>query len=94
MKRLDRGIVLVGEDNAGANEALTILLGMSGYFAIGAKDGHAALTMLRAGLRPSVIVLDLMMPFVDGWEVLREMCGVPLVFVQLTPLMSPDRPSG
>ena len=72
MKRLDRGVVLVVEDNAATNEALTVLLGMSGHFAIGATDGHAALTMLRAGLRPSVIVLDLTMPFVDGWELLRE----------------------
>src|SRR5262245_42729303 len=72
MGQLDRSAVLIVEDNASTNEALTILLNMCGYFAISANNGHEALTMLRSGLRPAVIVLDLMMPFVDGWEVLRE----------------------
>jgi len=77
MGQLDRCPVLVVEDNASTNEALTILLSMCGYFAISANNGHEALTMLRAGLRPAVIVLDLMMPFVDGWEVLRETAADP-----------------
>ena len=70
MGRPDDGIVLVVDDNADTNDALTTILEYRGYRPVPAYDGHDALSQLRAGLRPAVIVLDLAMPFMDGWTFL------------------------
>ena len=45
---------------------------MEGYQPVGAEHGRAGLDRLLAGLRPTVILLDLMMPVMDGWEFLAE----------------------
>ena len=60
------GVVLVVDDNADTNEALRAILDLRGYESAAAFDGRDALTQLRAGLRPAVIVLDLAMPNLDG----------------------------
>ena len=60
--------VLVVDDDRSVIDALTELLESEGYKVAAARDGRAALTRLRNGLRPSVILLDLMMPGMDGWD--------------------------
>jgi CheY-like chemotaxis protein len=72
MGRQDGGVILVVDDNADTNEALTTILEYRGYRPVSAYDGHEALSQLRVGLRPSVIVLDLAMPFMDGWTFLAK----------------------
>jgi len=53
----------------------------------GAANGRAALDMMRDGIRPSIILLDLMMPGMNGWDFrsaqLRdpELSAVPVVVV-------------
>ena len=42
-----------------------------------AKNGADALTQLRAGTRPGLVLLDLMMPVMNGWEFLNELAKVP-----------------
>ena len=44
------------------------LLEAEAYEVIESGDGGDALARLRVGARPSVILLDLMMPRVDGWQ--------------------------
>jgi CheY-like chemotaxis protein len=63
-----RGIVLVVEDDSALRNAVSELLESEGLTVVAAGDGREALTLLRAGLRPSVIVLDLTMPGMDGWD--------------------------
>jgi CheY-like chemotaxis protein len=60
--------VLVVDDDAGLREALREHLETEGYPVVEAANGLAALQRLRNGLRPSAIVLDLMMPVMDGWD--------------------------
>ena|SRR5205809_682025 len=60
--------VLVVDDDRSVIDALTELLESEGYKVAAARDGRAALTRLRNGLRPHVILLDLMMPGMDGWD--------------------------
>jgi CheY-like chemotaxis protein len=60
--------VLVVDDDRAVIEALTEMLESDGYDVVAARDGIAALNRLRSGLRPSVILLDLMMPRMDGWD--------------------------
>ena len=63
---LDR--VLVVDDDASFRGALREYLETEGYSVSEAANGLAALGRLRGGLRPSVIVFDLMMPVMDGWD--------------------------
>ena len=57
--------------------ALTELLASEGYKVTAAADGGEALETLRAGLRPAVILLDLMMPNCDGWDFRRAQLEDP-----------------
>src|SRR5262249_29965655 len=69
----DETVVLVVEDEEGMRDAIAVVLGQRGFSVRKAAHGAQALAMLRAGLRPHVIVLDLRMPVVDGWTVLVEL---------------------
>ena len=59
--------VLVVEDDDDVREALLFLLEDEGVHAVGATDGRDALEKIENGLRPALILLDLMMPVMDGW---------------------------
>jgi CheY-like chemotaxis protein len=60
--------VLVIDDDRDIASGLTELIEAHGYEVISAADGRAALEKLRLGLRPDVIVLDVLMPGMDGWD--------------------------
>jgi signal transduction histidine kinase len=60
--------VMLVEDDLGSGEALAQLLDSNGYEVDRCTDGHEALRHLRRGTRPDVILLDLMMPNLNGWE--------------------------
>ncbi len=63
--------VLVVDDEPDLVEILTALLNERGFSASGASDGAEALEIIRS-VRPDVILLDLEMPRVTGWEVLQQ----------------------
>jgi len=79
--------VLVVDDDSAVLDGLTELLESEGYRVATARDGWSALEKLRGGLKPSVILLDLMMPAMDGWdfrqEQLRddELKNIPVVII-------------
>jgi two-component system chemotaxis response regulator CheY len=60
--------VLIVDDDTDLRSALTELLEEEGYAVEGAADGRDALAKLRGGLRPALILLDLMMPGMNGWD--------------------------
>ena len=60
--------VLIVDDERAIVEALSDLLESEGYSVATATDGREALEQLLGGLRPCLIVLDLMMPRMDGWD--------------------------
>jgi CheY-like chemotaxis protein len=61
-------LVMVIDDDASIRETLCELLEEEGYPAVGAANGRDALAALRAGPLPCLILLDLMMPVMNGWE--------------------------
>ena len=69
------GAVLLVEDDADVRNAVCDLLGSEGLTVVAARDGREALDLLLAGLRPSVIVLDLTMPRMDGWDFRQAQMG-------------------
>jgi DNA-binding response OmpR family regulator len=66
------GTILVVEDEADLVWVIRFNLEMEGYRTFVAPNGEAALEMLAAD-PPDVMLLDLMMPVMDGWTVLEEM---------------------
>ena len=64
--------ILIIEDDSGSREALAELLAAEGYVVTTAENGAEALAYLRTGHRPGIILLDLMMQGVDGWDFRAE----------------------
>ena len=60
--------VLIIEDDAAVLEALREVLEDEGHEVLVAANGREALSRLRSGKRPDLILLDLMMPVMSGWE--------------------------
>ena len=81
------GSILIVDDDADIRDALDACLVVEGYEVHTAEHGKAALDMIEFGLRPSVILLDLMMPVMNGYEFLDEChrnprcVGVPVIIV-------------
>jgi two-component system cell cycle sensor histidine kinase/response regulator CckA len=67
-KRASGRSLLVVEDDADIREALDGLLSMEGFRVAGCSNGREALDWLRASPKPDIILLDLMMPVMDGWQ--------------------------
>ncbi|WP_267425913.1 response regulator [Methylobacterium sp. GC_Met_2] len=79
-------LVLVIDDEANQRELMTRFLERQRFAVRTAGDGRTGLEMARA-LRPRAILLDVMMPEMDGWSVLAalkadpELAGIPVVMV-------------
>ena len=69
--RRDRPVLVVDDDVA-VRELVRRMLEQEGYTVVEAENGRAALERLRDGA-PGVILLDLMMPEMDGFEFLTEL---------------------
>ena len=67
-KRASGRSLLVVEDDADIREALDGLLSMEGFRVAGCSNGREALDWLRTSPKPDIILLDLMMPVMDGWQ--------------------------
>ncbi|XYI00123.1 response regulator [Sorangium sp. So ce1128] len=71
--------ILVIEDDQGVMSALIEVLSDEGYEVMTAANGAEALAMLREGPPPSLIVLDLMMPVMDGYAFRAEQLRTPAI---------------
>jgi two-component system, OmpR family, response regulator CpxR len=90
--------VLLVEDDLDVRDVLQDLLEDRGYDVIPAENGKQALEYLCLdSARPDVVILDLMMPLVTGWQVLETMRADPRlarVPVVVLTAVTRDRPSG
>lgn len=93
--------VLVVEDEDDTRDALIDLLRWEGFAAQGAANGVDALRLLHRGRRPQIILLDLRMPLMDGWELCQVLHASPdprfseipiaIVTAQSEPALLPER---
>jgi DNA-binding response OmpR family regulator len=75
--------ILVVEDEPSVGEVVSLYLRRAGYAVSVAKDGKTALENLDRQA-PALVVLDLMLPGVDGWEItrrLRERGDTPIIIL-------------
>jgi CheY-like chemotaxis protein len=83
---LGRNILLV-EDDEIVRRAIQMVLEWEGYQVGCAVNGQEALDQLRAGYRPSLILLDVMMPVLDGEQFRRaqlndpDLASIPVIVV-------------
>jgi len=73
---MSKGRILVVDDEIYIVHILDFSLGMEGYEVLTALDGEQALERLKSD-KPDLIVLDIMMPKVDGYEVCRTIKSNP-----------------
>lgn len=64
--------LLIVDDNADARDMLKELLELRGYVVETARDGLDALEILQNSPLPELILVDLLMPLMSGWELIAE----------------------
>jgi CheY-like chemotaxis protein len=94
-----QSVILVVEDEAESRDTLRELLELEGYTVKTAANGRAALEVLET-IEPCVVLLDLVMPIMDGWQVIDRLRAdgrlakmkVLVIYVRQAP--SARRPAG
>jgi two-component system, OmpR family, response regulator VicR len=71
MTEMSRRVVYI-EDEQEMIDLVRLILGRKGYDVIGANGGRAGLDLVRQ-THPDLVLLDLMMPDLDGWDVYQQM---------------------
>ena len=64
--------VLVADDDASLRRLICDIVRQQGYEPVEAADGQQAIDLFFSGVEPGLVILDVMMPVYDGWEVLKE----------------------
>ncbi|MBQ2925445.1 MAG: response regulator, partial [Ruminiclostridium sp.] len=75
--------VLIVEDDSNIAELVNLYLKKEGYETMVAEDGGKALDLYRA-FRPDLVLLDIMLPVMDGWTVcskIRETDSTPIIML-------------
>ena len=83
MQPLTRPLLLLAEDDDDTRETIATLLSDAGYEVLPVRHGGEAVKALEGGARPQVIVLDLVMPVMNGWRFWDWLQESPFVKVPL-----------
>ena len=90
---LSRKRVMLVEDEKPVRDALTEVLEIHGYDVIDAGNGQEALEKLRRMTPPDIIILDLRMPVMDGWEFrMRQKTEVAFADTPVVAISADDTP--
>ena len=71
-----RRLALVIDDDADTRDVYALVLALEGCLVAQARGGHDGLQQARV-LVPDIIITDLTMPIMDGWETIRRLRGDP-----------------
>jgi two-component system, chemotaxis family, chemotaxis protein CheY len=90
--------VVIVDDDLDVREALEMVVGLAGFPVVACPHGGVALAHLRGASDPCIVILDLMMPVIDGWEVLEVVQAENLLplsrILVLTASRDPALPDG
>jgi chemosensory pili system protein ChpA (sensor histidine kinase/response regulator) len=81
----DPPLVMIVDDDEQIREALRDVLEHEGFAVVEAANGHEALTYLTTHPPPAVVLFDLSMPVMDGWELAQRLrsdartAGIPMI---------------
>jgi CheY-like chemotaxis protein len=96
-----RPLVLVVDDDDAIREGLSDLLEDAGFATVGARHGLEALKVLATiPVAPTFILLDLMMPVMDGWAFCdsrgrsRTLSEIPVIAISAVEISESNRPAG
>ena len=87
MSSPQRHVILYVEDEIDTRDAVTFALQHEGFNVFGAANGQTALDYLRSNPPPCLILLDLMVPVMDGWQFMAvrardpDLLAIPVVIV-------------
>jgi CheY-like chemotaxis protein len=93
-----RSPILIVEDDDELRDVLALALQSVGYEVTTVRNGWEALEFLRKGHVPAVILLDLMMPVMSGWEFCQaqqadpELAEIPVLVMSSVARMDPQSP--
>jgi CheY-like chemotaxis protein len=79
--------IMIAEDDAFIGDIYEVKLKDAGYNVVLASNGREAIEKLEAGLRPNIMLLDIVMPYMDGFDVLEavnqrdDWKGIPIVLL-------------
>lgn len=88
--------ILIVEDDSAIRETLVMLLSSEGYAVQGAANGEVALSVLKRDAAFGMILLDLLMPTMNGWEFRAiqsadpALSGIPVVVMTANPRPIPE----
>lgn len=85
--------VLVVDDDPSIRSTVSVVLEHHGYSVTGAADGAECLEQLRAGFR-GILLMDVMMPRMDGWETIRAIIDEDLLRDNLLCMLTVVRAPG
>jgi CheY-like chemotaxis protein len=74
--------ILVVDDDRAIRELMKFALECEGYLVVTLSDGSETLRMLATMPEPCIVLMDLMMPGVDGWAVCRQLEAEPELLVR------------
>jgi CheY-like chemotaxis protein len=83
--------VLLVDDDPDIREIVTLVLRLNNLSVVTASDGVEALELLRGAPEIGLVLLDLMMPRMDGGELLRALKGDPMLAATPVVVMSGNR---
>jgi CheY-like chemotaxis protein len=95
MKKMNHTVLLVDDDDE-LRESMCDLLEDNGYAVVAASDGQEALDALPRIEHLCVVLLDLLMPRMNGWEFFEkmrarpELAGVPVLVQSSAPSRAPE----
>jgi CheY-like chemotaxis protein len=86
--------ILIVEDDLSIRETMSELLTAEGYRVFAAPDGEVGLRLLEAIPRPCLVLLDLLMPVINGWDFMKfknqdyKVATIPVVAMTATSKIS------
>lgn len=89
---MSRARILIVDDDESIGEFVSMALADEGYDVVTAPNGATALELIELG-RPDVILLDMRMPIMDGWEFARryrQRTGPPAPIIVITAARDAD----